>query len=124
MNTVRKVTQRLLATGLTASTALLMAHGTGFAADGDLDAAINEGFGKLIKYGRWGATLILAIVFCLAWAERGQNSDNPHEVNKGTKKMIWAGAGFIAVIGYRMILTGIVAWFNIDPNTIPSFLWQ
>lgn len=93
-------------------------------ADPTLDEAIETGFGKLVKYGRWGAALLLAVVFCLAWAERGQNPDNPHEVNKGTKKMIWSGAGFVAVIGYRMILSGLVSWFGLDPNSIPTFLWQ
>lgn len=94
------------------------------AADPTLDSAIETGFGKLIKYGRWGAALLLALVFCMAWAERGQNPDNPHEVNKGTKKMIWSGAGFVAVIGYKIALTGIVSWFGLDTATIPSFLWQ
>ncbi|HYF81257.1 MAG TPA: hypothetical protein VD973_29425 [Symbiobacteriaceae bacterium] len=124
MNTVRKVSRRALAFALTISTTLLLAHGTSLAADGELDTAIASGFGKLVKYGRWGAALILAVVFCLAWAERGQNSDNPHEVNRGTKKMVWAGAGFVAVIGYKLILSGLVAWFNVNPDSIPAFLWQ
>ncbi|HWI51280.1 MAG TPA: hypothetical protein VNT01_03985 [Symbiobacteriaceae bacterium] len=124
MNTVRNVTRRFVGLCLMTSTALLLAHGTGLADDGPLDTAIASGFGKLVKYGRWGAALILAIIFCLAWAERGQNSDNPHEVNRGTKKMAWAGAGFVAVIGYKLILSGLVTWFNVDPNTIPQFLWQ
>ena len=121
---MKKHASRLLAFGLTVATALTMVHGTALAADGDLDTAIASGFGKLVKYGRWGAALILAVIFCLAWAEKGQNSDNPHEVNRGNKKMMWAGAGFVAVIGYRLILSGLVAWFNVDPTTIPSFLWQ
>ena len=119
-----QVVHRLLAVVLTVSTALLLAQGPALAADGELDSAIYAGFGKLVKYGRWTAALVLAIVFCLAWAERGQNSDNPHEVNRGTKKMVWAGAGFVAVIGYKLILSGLVAWFNVDPSTIPTFLWQ
>lgn len=103
--------------------ALLLAQGTVFAA-GELDTAIETGFGKIVKYGRWSAALMLAIVFCIAWAERSQNPDNPHEVNKGTRKMIWSGAGFIAVIGYKLVLTGLVQWFGVDPASIPSFLWQ
>jgi hypothetical protein len=38
--------------------------------------------------------------------------------------MIWSGAGFVAVIGYKLVLTGIVNWFGVDPTTIPAFLWQ
>ncbi len=38
--------------------------------------------------------------------------------------MIWSGAGFVAVIGYKMILSSLVTWFNIDPTAIPTFLWQ
>lgn len=90
----------------------------------DLDTAITQGFGKLVKYGRWTAALVLGIVFVLAWAERSQNPDNPHEVNKATRKMIWTGAGFVAVIGYKLVLTGITQWFGIDPAMIPAFLWQ
>lgn len=93
-------------------------------AAGELDDAIEGGFGKLVKYGRWTAALVLAVLFCLAAAERGQNSDNPHEQQRGTKKMIWTGAGFVAVIGYKLILTGIVTWFGIDAAAIPGFLWQ
>lgn len=119
-----KMVHRLLTVGLSVFTALLLASGTGYAAEGDLDSAISSGFGKLVKYGRWSAALVLAIIFCLAWAERGQNSDNPHEVNRGTKKMIWAGAGFVAVIGYKLILSGLVTWFGVDPGSIPDFLWQ
>lgn len=124
MNMMRRIRTRLLALTLATSTALLTAQGTGFAADGELDTAIYEGFGKLVKYGRWTAALVLAVVFCIAWAQRGQNSDNPHEVNQGTRKMIWAGAGFVAVIGYKLVLSGLVAWFNVDPTSIPAFLWQ
>jgi hypothetical protein len=124
IGTVKKVMARVWSAGLTASTVALMASGSARADDSDLDASIAAGFGKLVKYGRWSAALVLGIVFCLAWAERGQNPDNPHEVNKGTKKMIWSGAGFIAVIGYKLVLTGIVKWFNVDPAAIPSFLWQ
>lgn len=122
MRSLSRLWTRTLQIALLASTAALGMHGSAAAAD--LDTAIENGFGKLVKYGRWSAALVLAIVFCLAWMERGQNSDNPHEVNKGTKKMIWSGAGFVAVIGYKLILTGLVNWFNIDPNAIPAFLWQ
>lgn len=94
------------------------------AAGGELDTAINDGFGKLVKYGRWTAALALVVMFCLSAAERGQNQDNPHEQQRATKKMIWTGAGFVAVIGYKLILTGIVTWFNIDRTAIPDFLWQ
>jgi hypothetical protein len=124
MNMVRKTTHRLLAVALVGSTALLLGQSTSFAADTDLDTAITSGFGKLVKYGRWTAALALAIVFCIAWAERGQNSENPHEVNRGTKKMLWSGAGFVAVIGYKLVLTGLVIWFGVDPAAIPTFLWQ
>lgn len=121
---VKRFGSRLLSLALALSAALLLAPATGFAAEGDLDGAIESGFGKIVKYGRWSAALLLAIVFCLAWAERSQNPDNPHEVNKGTRRMIWSGAGFVAVIGYKLVLTGLVQWFNVDPNSIPSFLWQ
>jgi len=94
------------------------------AADGDLDDAITSGFGKLVKYGRWGAAMILAIVFVLGWAEKGQNSENPHEATRAGRRMMWSGAGFVIVIGYKLVLTGLVQWFNLDPGTIPSFLWQ
>jgi hypothetical protein len=94
------------------------------AADADLDTAISAGFGKLVKYGRWTAALILAVVFVLAWAEKGQNSENPHEANRAGRRMLWSGVGFVVVIGYQLVLTGIVKWFNMDPNAIPSFLWQ
>lgn len=90
----------------------------------ELDAAIESGLGKIVKYGRWVAAGILAIAFCLAWADRAQNSDNPHEVNRGTRKMIWSGVAFVAVIGYKLILTGLVEWFNLPASTIPAFLWQ
>lgn len=93
-------------------------------AAGDLDSSIESGFGKLVKYGRWTAALILGIAFVLAWAQRGQNADNPHEQSKGSKQMIWTGIGFVAVIGYQMALQGLVKWFGIDPSAIPSFLWQ
>jgi len=109
---------------LLACTMLLGAATPAFAEELDLDAAITQGFGKLVKYGRWTAALALAIVFCLNWAERGQNQDNPHEVNRATKKMIWTGIGFVAVIGYKLILTGLVKWFGADPAAIPQFLWQ
>jgi hypothetical protein len=115
---------RLVALALVASSALLIGEGTSFAADGDLDTAINSGFGKLVKYGRWTAALVLAVIFCLAWAEKGQNSDNPHEVNRSAKKMLWSGVGFVAVIGYMLVLSGLVAWVNVDPGVIPAFLWQ
>jgi len=124
MDMMRRISTRVLTASLVASTTLLMNNGAASAADGELDTAITEGFGKLVKYGRWTAALILAIIFCLAWAQRVQNSDNPHEVNAGTKKMIWSGAGFIAVIGYKLVLSGLVAWFNVDPSSIPTFLWQ
>lgn len=120
---IRQIRTRLIHLCLMAATLLLMPT-TALAADPTLDTAIETGFGKLVKYGRWGAALLLAVVFCLAWAERGQNPDNPHEVNKGTKKMIWGGIGFVAVIGYKLILTGLVTWFGVDPTAIPSFLWQ
>ena|GEM_PF-3665522 len=97
---------------------------TALAADGELDSAIDAGFGKLVKYGRWTAALALAVVFVLAWAERGQNPDNPHEATRTSRRMLWAGIGFVVVIGYKLVLTGIVRWFNIDPSAIPSFLWQ
>lgn len=96
--------------------------GTALAAD--LDTSIEQGFGKLVKYGRWTAALVLVAVFLLSWAERSQNSDNPHEVTKATKKMILTGVGFVVVIGYKLVLTGLVNWFGIDPASIPSFLWQ
>lgn len=94
------------------------------AADSDLDTAIDAGFGKVVKYGRWTAAMVLAVVFVLAWAERGQNPDNPHEANRAGRRMMWAGAGFLVVIGYKLVLTGLVNWFNIDPAAIPDFLWQ
>lgn len=122
MDSVRAKWARLVQTLLVFSTALLGVTGTAQA--NALDTAIDSGFGKLVKYGRWTAALVLAVVFCLAWAERGQNPDNPHEVNKSTRKMMWSGAGFVAVIGYKLILTGLVNWFGIDPTTIPAFLWQ
>ncbi|MFZ5823884.1 MAG: hypothetical protein ACOY94_06090 [Bacillota bacterium] len=118
---IRQLRTRLMHLCLMAIPVLLLPS-TAMAAE--LDAAIESGFGKLVKYGRWAAALLLAIVFCLAWAERGQNPDNPHEVNKGTKKMIWSGAGFVAVIGYKMILSGLVSWFGLNPDSIPTFLWQ
>ena len=123
-NMAQRFGARVLQWTLLASGALLAAPAAGHAATGELDSAIEEGFGKLVKYGRWSAALVLAIVFCLAWAERGGNSDNPHEVQRGTKRMIWSGAGFVAVIGYKLVLTGIVNWFGVDPTTIPAFLWQ
>jgi hypothetical protein len=92
--------------------------------DGDLDSAISAGFGKLVKYGRWTAALVLAVVFVLAWAEKGQNSENPHEAVRAGRRMLWSGIGFVVVIGYQMVLTGLVKWFNLDPGAIPSFLWQ
>lgn len=103
---------------------LTLSAGIAHADDSDLDVAINSGFGKLVKYGRWAAALALAVFFVLGAAERGQNQDNPHEQQRATKKMIWTGAGFLLVIGYKLILSGLVAWFNIDPAAIPSFLWQ
>ncbi|HEY3365999.1 MAG TPA: hypothetical protein VGK74_13160 [Symbiobacteriaceae bacterium] len=114
----------LVQLGFMVPAVLLVTEARGRAEDSELDTAIYAGFGKLIKYGRWTAALMLAIVFCLAWAERGQNPDNPHDVNRANKKMIWTGAGFIAVIGYKLILMGLVRWFNVDPATIPQFLWQ
>lgn len=93
-------------------------------AAGDLDSSIESGFGKLVKYGRWTAALLLGIAFVLAWAQRGQNADNPHDQSKSTKQMIWSGIGFVAVIGYKIALTGMVTWFGIDSTSIPSFLWQ
>lgn len=77
-----------------------------------------------MKYGRWTAALALAVVFVLAWAERGQNPDNPHENARSTKRMFWSGVGFVAVIGYKLVLEGFVQWFNLDPTSIPTFLWQ
>jgi hypothetical protein len=103
--------------------AMLLAPATGQAA-GELDTAIENGFGKMVKYGRWGAALVLAVIFCMAWAEKGGNADNPHEVQRGNKRMMWAGAGFVAVIGYKLVLTGLVEWFGVDPSSIPAFLWQ
>lgn len=106
------------------ATSLVLAGVPAMAADSDLDTAIDDGFGKLVKYGRWSAALALAVVFVMAWAERGQNPDNPHEAARSTRKMFWAGAGFVAVIGYRLVLEGLVQWFNLNPNSIPAFLWQ
>ena len=93
-------------------------------AAGELDDAIEGGFGKLVKYGRWTAALALAVFFVLAWAKRAQNGENPHEQQSATRQMIWTGVGFVAVIGYQLILTGLVEWFGIDRNAIPTFLWQ
>jgi len=107
-----------------ATTAMMMAGNPALAAEGPLDTAINEGFGKLVKYGRWGAALALAVVFVLAWAERGQNPDNPHDSARATRRMFWAGAGFVVVIGYKLALEGLVTWFNLDVSSIPTFLWQ
>ena len=123
---MKKVIHRkLMAVWATLATlALTLAASPAYADESDLDAAISAGFGKLVKYGRWTATLALAVVFCLAWAERGQNSDNPHEQNRASRKMLWSGIGFVAVIGYKLVLTGFVRWFNIDAAAIPSFLWQ
>jgi hypothetical protein len=118
----RKQMSRLWASALTASLAL--AGSPALAADGDLDTAINDGFGKLVKYGRWGAALALVVVFVLAFAERGQNPDNPHESSRATRRMFWSGVGFVAVIGYKLVLQGFVQWFNLDPTSIPAFLWQ
>lgn len=112
---------------LSVSGVLLGASGTALAAAQaapDLDTAITQGFGKLVKYGRWTAALVLGIVFLLAWAERTQNPDNPHEVNRATRKMIWTALGFVAVIGYKLVLVGITQWFGVDPTSIPTFLWQ
>lgn len=104
--------------------AVMLAASPALAADNDLDTAISDGFGKLVKYGRWTAALVLAVVFVLAWAEKGQNSENPHEAGRATRRMVWSGIGFVVVIGYQLVLTGIVRWFNMDPAAIPSFLWQ
>lgn len=120
---LNRVGVRVLGFFLVLSSALLLTEVTGFA-EPTLDSAINNGFGKLVKYGRWTAALVLAVLFCLSWAQRSQNAENPHEVHKSTKSMIWTGAGFVAVIGYKLILTGLVSWFDIDPNAIPAFLWQ
>lgn len=103
---------------------VMLAASPARAEDGDLDAAISAGFGKLVKYGRWTAALILAVVFVLAWAEKGQSSENPHETVRAGRRMLWSGIGFVVVIGYQLVLTGIVRWFNMDPSTIPAFLWQ
>lgn len=122
INWTQNQLRRLWAVALT--TGLVLAGAPALAADGALDSAINDGFGKLVKYGRWGAALALAVVFVLAWAERGQNPDNPHESARSTRRMFWSGAGFVAVIGYKLVLEGFVQWFNLDPSSIPSFLWQ
>jgi hypothetical protein len=117
---------RARATGL-ATTALalgLTLMASPVLAAGDLDSSIESGFGKLVKYGRWTAALLLGIAFVLAWAQRAQNADNPHDQSKSTKQMIWSGIGFVAVIGYKIALTGMVTWFGIDSTSIPSFLWQ
>lgn len=123
---MKKVFQRKLAGVWVALTTLAvgMAASPAYAGDSDLDTAINDGFGKLVKYGRWTAALVLAVVFCLAAAERSQNQDNPHEVTRATRKMLWTAIGFVAVIGYKLVLSGLVRWFNIDSGAIPTFLWQ
>lgn len=120
--TVQRKLMALWSTFLALSIALCASPA--WAAVNDLDTAIDAGFGKLVKYGRWTAALILAVVFVLAWAERGQNPDNPHEANRASRKMLWAGVGFVVVIGYKLVLTGLVTWFGLDPSTIPGFLWQ
>jgi hypothetical protein len=121
---MRRISARVVALGLVATSALLLGESVSYAADGELDTAIGSGFGKLVKYGRWTAALILAVIFCLAWAEKGQNSDNPHQVSQSAKKMLWSGVGFVMVIGYKLVLSGLVTWFNVDPSVIPPFLWQ
>jgi hypothetical protein len=90
----------------------------------DLDTAIESGFGKLVKYGRWLAALVAAVFFVLGIAQRAQNSDNPHEQGKGTRQAIIASIAFVAIIGYKLVLTGLVKWFGISETDIPSFLWQ
>lgn len=119
---MRRKSGQLVWSILAINALLLGVSGTAMAAD--LDTSIEQGFGKLIRYGRWTAALILVAMFLLAWAERSQNSDNPHEVTKGTKKMILTGVGFVVVIGYQLVLSGLVNWFEIDPSSIPTFLWQ
>lgn len=119
---IRKQMSRLQAAIL--ATSLVLVGAPAYAAESDLDTAINHGFGKLVKYGRWTAALALAVVFVLAWAERGQNPDNPHENARATRRMFWSGVGFVAVIGYKLVLEGFVQWFNLDPTSIPAFLWQ
>lgn len=121
-----KSLRRRLAIGFSTfvTVCLTLASATVRADDGDLDAAISAGFGKLVKYGRWTAALILGVMFVWAWAEKGQSPDNPHEANRAIRRMVWTGIGFVAVIGYKLVLTGLVTWFNLNPATIPSFLWQ